>query len=96
MPRINIGRHCQLPVVAAVFLIPYFTMLLCAGLPMFFLELALGQYVGLSPACLFPSLSPIFSGEDRWFQIKDERPHLCNGIFLWFLSVFSYCQCHNT
>jgi len=46
----------------AVFLIPYIVMLFCAGLPMFFLELALGQYVGLGPTALFPKLAPMFSG----------------------------------
>ncbi|MCL4165644.1 UNVERIFIED_CONTAM: hypothetical protein GTU68_059881 [Idotea baltica] len=46
----------------AAFLIPYFIMLLLAGLPVFFMELALGQYVSLGPAVLFPELSPIFSG----------------------------------
>lgn len=46
----------------AVFLIPYFTMLVCAGLPMFFMELSLGQYVGFGPNMLFPNIAPIFSG----------------------------------
>ncbi|KAG7160256.1 Sodium- and chloride-dependent glycine transporter 2-like 4 [Homarus americanus] len=46
----------------AVFLIPYVTMLLVTGIPMFFLEFVLGQYVSLSPVALFPKLSPIFSG----------------------------------
>ncbi|XP_063599881.1 sodium- and chloride-dependent glycine transporter 2-like [Penaeus indicus] len=46
----------------AAFLIPYVIMLLCAGLPLFFMELALGQYVSLGPNILFPKLAPIFSG----------------------------------
>ncbi|XP_071516724.1 sodium- and chloride-dependent betaine transporter-like [Panulirus ornatus] len=46
----------------AAFLIPYFIMLLCAGLPTFFLELAIGQYVNLSPATVFPKMAPIMSG----------------------------------
>ncbi|KAB7505482.1 Sodium- and chloride-dependent glycine transporter 2 [Armadillidium nasatum] len=46
----------------AVFLIPYCIMLIIAGIPMFFLELVLGQYVSLGPNMLFPELSPIFSG----------------------------------
>ncbi|XP_071516730.1 sodium- and chloride-dependent glycine transporter 1-like [Panulirus ornatus] len=46
----------------AVFLIPYVIMLLCAGLPLFFMELALGQYVSLGPSILFPKLAPLFSG----------------------------------
>ncbi|XP_068220231.1 sodium- and chloride-dependent glycine transporter 2-like [Palaemon carinicauda] len=46
----------------ATFLIPYVTMLLCAGLPMFFMELAIGQYVSFGPDQLFQRISPIFSG----------------------------------
>lgn len=46
----------------AAFLIPYVIMLLCAGLPLFFMELALGQYVSLGPNILFPKLAPLFSG----------------------------------
>ena len=44
------------------FLIPYFIMLLFAGLPLFFLELVLGQYSGQGPAKLFGRISPIFKG----------------------------------
>ncbi|XP_047486810.1 sodium- and chloride-dependent glycine transporter 1-like [Penaeus chinensis] len=46
----------------AAFLIPYVIMLLCAGLPLFFMELALGQYVSLGPNIIFPKLAPIFYG----------------------------------
>ena len=44
------------------FLIAYLTMLLVAGLPLFFLELGLGQYAGISPLKLFPRLAPIMAG----------------------------------
>ncbi|KAK3878646.1 hypothetical protein Pcinc_016725 [Petrolisthes cinctipes] len=46
----------------AAFLIPYVIMLLCAGLPLFFMELALGQYASLGPNILFPKVAPLFSG----------------------------------
>ncbi|KAK4318106.1 hypothetical protein Pmani_010874 [Petrolisthes manimaculis] len=46
----------------AAFLIPYLTVLLLAGIPIFFLELFLGQYISLGPATLYPKLAPIFSG----------------------------------
>ncbi|CAL4114180.1 unnamed protein product, partial [Meganyctiphanes norvegica] len=46
----------------ATFLIPYCIMLLAAGLPLYFLELALGQYVSLGPNMLFQQMAPIFSG----------------------------------
>ncbi|XP_063607516.1 sodium- and chloride-dependent glycine transporter 2-like [Penaeus indicus] len=46
----------------AAFLIPYVLMLFCAGLPLFFMELVLGQYASLGPAILFPKLAPVFVG----------------------------------
>lgn len=44
------------------FLIPYVIMLFCAGLPLFFMEFSLGQYVGIGPINVFPNLAPICSG----------------------------------
>ena len=48
---------------SAVFLIPYVIMLLCTGLPIFFMELVLGQYTGLGPSILFPNMAPILAGK---------------------------------
>ncbi|MPC91021.1 Sodium-dependent proline transporter [Portunus trituberculatus] len=47
---------------SAAFLIPYVTMLFMAGIPVFFMELSIGQYVSLGPAVLFSKMAPIFSG----------------------------------
>ena len=44
------------------FLIAYFTMLMVSGLPLFFLELALGQYAGKGPIKLFGRIAPAFKG----------------------------------
>ncbi|CAG0882267.1 unnamed protein product, partial [Darwinula stevensoni] len=44
------------------FLIPYFAMLFMAGLPIFYLELAIGQYVGIGPTSGFKRIAPIFHG----------------------------------
>ena len=37
-------------------------MMFVLGLPMFFLEVALGQYAGVGPAKLFKRLNPAFRG----------------------------------
>ena len=44
------------------FLIAYLTMLLVSGLPLFFLELGLGQYAGISPLKVFPRMAPLAAG----------------------------------
>ncbi|KAJ1532232.1 hypothetical protein ONE63_000849 [Megalurothrips usitatus] len=44
------------------FLGPYIIMLSLIGLPIFFLELAIGQYAGLGPIEAFQRISPFFHG----------------------------------
>ncbi|CAH0725352.1 unnamed protein product, partial [Brenthis ino] len=44
------------------FLIPFFLMLMLIGLPLFFLELYVGQYSRLGPLKAFSAISPFFSG----------------------------------
>jgi len=44
------------------FLIAYLTMLLVSGLPLFFLELVLGQYAGKGPLKVFGRMAPIAKG----------------------------------
>jgi len=64
---VGIGNVWRFPYLAyknggAAFVIPYGIMLLCGGLPLFFMELALGQYVSLGPNVLFGEIAPIFAG----------------------------------
>jgi len=44
------------------FLVPYTIMLFVAGLPVYFLELALGQYAGQGPTRIYGRMAPIFKG----------------------------------
>jgi len=45
-----------------VFLIPYLTMLFIAALPLFYMELVLGQFSQLGPNKIFGRISPLFRG----------------------------------
>ena len=49
--------------ISAAFLIPYFIIMLFAGLPTFYMELAIGQYAALTPHMLYRRMSPIFTGK---------------------------------
>lgn len=46
----------------AAFLVPFFTMLFVIGIPLFFLEISIGQFSGLSPIHTFEKMCPLFKG----------------------------------
>jgi hypothetical protein len=56
-------------VVSAAFLVPYFLVMIFAGFPIFYLELALGQYTSLTPHLLYRRMSPIFTGAESNISI---------------------------
>lgn len=47
---------------SGAFLVTYFIMLFLMGMPIFLLELVIGQYSGLGPDQAFTRMAPIFSG----------------------------------
>ena len=55
--------------LAGVFLIPYFFMLFFCGLPLFLMEMVIGQYSGSGPANVFEA-APIFKGMAHIFTAK--------------------------
>ena len=44
------------------FIIIFFFMLFVVGIPLFFLELAIGQFSGLGPTHAFHRIAPLFQG----------------------------------
>lgn len=47
--------------LAGAFLVPYFIMLAICGIPIFFMELSLGQFSSLGPLAVW-KISPLFKG----------------------------------
>src|SRR5690349_13542852 len=48
--------------ISAAFLIPYLISLFVAGLPIFYMELCLGQFSSLGPNGIFGKLVPVLQG----------------------------------
>ena len=44
------------------FIVIFFLMLFLVGLPIFFLELAIGQFSGIGPTHVFQKMAPLFQG----------------------------------
>lgn len=53
---------CILTINLAAFLIPYVIIMVLAGLPVFYMELSLGQYAATGPLQLFQRICPALQG----------------------------------
>ena len=64
---VGLGNVWRFPYLAfqnggGAFLVPYFTMLLLCGMPLFCMELSIGQYFSLGPVTSWTALCPIAKG----------------------------------
>jgi hypothetical protein len=55
--------YFSLPFISGAFLIPYFVLLVTCGVPVFLLELSLGQYMSLGSIKAWGKIVPGFQGE---------------------------------
>ncbi len=62
-PLINLDVIITFSVFSGAFLIPYAIMLTFVGLPVFFIELSVGQYSGGGPMTAFNAV-PLFKGKN--------------------------------
>ena len=65
--------------IIGAFLIPYFIMLAFAGLPIFFMEVILGQYSGVGPNKLF-EMAPLFKGTRMYLFYYHSLQTIINNI----------------
>ena len=66
--------------ISGAFLIPYIIMLILCGMPMFYMELAVGQYFSLGPIGTWGAVCPLFQGKvNQAFSAAVTRPS-CLGI----------------
>ena len=49
-------------ILSGAFLLPYILFLFLCGMPLFFMELSLGQYLQLGPISCWKAICPAFSG----------------------------------
>lgn len=92
-------RFCEVFLSIGVFLIPYFLIMTLCGVPMLYMELAVGQFIGRGPIAALGSLCPLFKGEMllRVFLI-DTTKRLCflsgtglgSVVISFFMSTY-YC-----
>lgn len=64
LPKLEVMRFqsCSFFRISGAFLIPYGIMLVVIGLPIFFLELVVGQYSGMGAIESFKNIAPLFHG----------------------------------
>uniref|UniRef100_A0A915INM6 Uncharacterized protein n=1 Tax=Romanomermis culicivorax TaxID=13658 RepID=A0A915INM6_ROMCU len=75
--------HCDSAFISGAFLIPYFVVTLTSGVPLFFLEIALGQYTGQGCVTCW-KLCPAFKGIGYGIVV------LCTWLNIYYIVVLAW------
>ena len=78
---LNLIMTCKNFDISGAFIIPYFTVLIFGALPIFFMELCLGQFHREGPITVW-KIAPIFKGTRKFiflFLISSYRSHSCTS-----------------
>ena len=102
---VGLGNIWRFPYLAyksggGAFLVPYFVMLILCGIPLLYMELAVGQYTRRGPIGALGKLCPILKGEhlnldmESWGQWDsyETYPNRVMRCYTVLLSLFSHAS----
>ena len=86
----NQPASSPLSLSSGAFLIPYLIALVFEGLPLLYLELAIGQRLRMGSIGVWNSISPFLGGVGR--LVNEERYVMPIALLCWLLTYFLWCM----
>ncbi|RWS06865.1 solute carrier family 6: member 5-like protein, partial [Dinothrombium tinctorium] len=94
---VGLGNVWRFPYLAyknggGAFVIPYIVMVFVVGLPLFLIELSLGQFSALGPAHVYKELCPIFKGLSILIYTRNVSMNISINFVRVFIIYFFLCK----